>query len=199
LPSRPEKPISHIPYKSASDQHAVISNQREQAHIVIGVPIKHYNSQEARIVSILTSIFSGQSSELFINFRDRMGLCYICNPIQFLAYDGGYWGIYMATANDKVDQATQEINRLFERIATRGISKSNFLKAKQMIKGEQCLNLQTNDDFASTYSISYLQLKKLDFQHTTNQQIDKLAYDDFNQQIKKIFSKKRYSSIVSNQ
>jgi zinc protease len=198
LPVRQEKAISHIPYGQVSERHTYLTTNREQAHIIVGIPIKHYNSLEARIISVMTTILSGQSSELFINFRDRMGLCYVCNPIQFLAYDGGYWGIYMATSHDKVKQASEAINHLLDKIAKKGVSKAKFERAKQMIKGEQCLNLQTNDDFASTYSVSYLQLKKLDFQHMTNQRIEDLSYETFNQKVMQLFAQKRYSTTVAN-
>jgi zinc protease len=64
-----------------------------------------------------------------------------------------------------------------------------------MIKGQSLINVQTNEDFASIYSVPVLQDQGLDYYHIGNLEIENLTYDSFQKNIKKILAQ-RWNTIV---
>ena len=153
-------------------------------------------SPENLYLKMLTSHLSGQSSELFVEVRDRQGLCYSAQPVHFAAIEGGYFGIYMASGFDKVTPACAAIKDIIDRIKTHGLPKEDFERIKTMIKGQNLINVQTNEDFASIYSVPVLQSQGLDYYHDGNVEIEKLKYEDFQKNIKKILAQKWNTIIV---
>jgi len=171
---------------------------REQTHIFLGIPTGPLVDSNNLILKIITTLFSGQSSELFVNIRDKQGLCYSISPISFSALEYGYWGIYMACSNSKVNDAVHSLESFIDKIKKKGISKQEFNQAKKMIIGQSMLSLQTNEDFLNTYSVPELHDLGIDYHYETIEQINSIKYTIFNDQLKVIFSNKFNKIIVGS-
>lgn len=199
LPTRREKKLKPKSVKHPKEKLFHIPMEREQTQIFIGTPIGPMNSEDNVILKMITTHLSGQSSELFVDVRDRKGLCYTAQPVHFSALEAGYWGIYMASGNDKVKPALEAINSIIDKIKVHGIEESEFDRVKKMIAGQSLLNIQTNDDYANIYSVTTLQGMDLDYYHLNNKEIEKLKYSTFKKQIKKIFSGSWYTVLVGKE
>jgi zinc protease len=165
-----------------------ISFDREQTQIFIGIPTFPLIDNSNIILKLLTTYLSGQSSELFVDVRDRKGLCYSVQPVHFRALEAGYWGIYMASGHDKVQAAQEAILSLLYRIQKHGLSNREFLRIKKMIKGQEQINIQTNEDYANVYSIPVLHSLGIDWHYKILQDIDRLTYSQFKQGLKRILN-----------
>jgi zinc protease len=183
-------------YKSTVGVEKFITFNREQTQIFHGIPCGRIGSPENLYLKMLTTHLSGQSSELFVEVRDRQGLCYSAQPVHFAALEGGYFGIYMASGHDKVPAATVAIKELIGRIRDNGLSEEDFNRIKLMIEGQNLINVQTNEDFASIYSVPVLQSQGLDYYYKGNIEIQSLTYNDFQKNIKKILAQKWNTIIV---
>lgn len=172
---------------------------REQTQIFYGIPCGKTGSPDNLYLKMLSTHLSGQSSELFVEVRDRQGLCYSAQPVHFAAIEGGYFGIYMASGHDKVVAAVAAIKELIGRIAANGLPKEDFERIKAMIKGQNLINVQTNEDFASIYSVPVLQAQGLDYYYKGNIEIENLKYEDFQKNIKKVLSQKWNTIIVGRE
>lgn len=195
LPSRPSQKLKIKKYKPKLVEMKHIQFDREQTQIFIGIPCGTMKDKENFYLKLLTTHLSGQSSELFVEVRDRQGLCYSTQPIHFSALEGGYFGIYMASGHDKVQKAILAINSLLEKIKNNGLEEEYFNRIKDMIKGQNQVNIQTNEDYASIYSVPILQGEGMDYYHNKNIEIDKLTHAEFQKNIKAILSKK-WSTII---
>ncbi|TNE95329.1 MAG: insulinase family protein [Deltaproteobacteria bacterium] len=195
LKPRAEKKVVKKKYKPLTGAQEYIHFDREQTQIFHGVPIGAMGDKENLVLKMITTHLSGQSSELFVEVRDRQGLCYTAQPVHFMALEGGYWGIYMASGYDKVTRAIEAINGIINNIAENGISKSEFLRIKKMIEGQNLVNIQTNEDYAGLYSVPALQGFGLDYFYKSNNLIKKMTYEDFLKGIRKVF-KKKWSTVV---
>lgn len=195
LKIRQEKKLIPKKYKALSDIRRFIPFDREQTHIFHGVPVGALNNKENLILKMITTHLSGQSSELFVEVRDRQGLCYSAQPVHFMALEGGYWGIYMASGHEKVSKAVEAIKKIIHDISENGISKSEFHRIKEMIEGQNQVNIQTNEDYAGIYSVPSLQGQGLDYFYKTNQQISNMKYEDFLSGVRKIF-KSKWSTVL---
>ncbi len=188
-PRKAEK-VRFKAYKPTVGVERFITFNREQTQIFYGIPCGKLGSPENLYLKMLTTHLSGQSSELFVEVRDRQGLCYSAQPVHFAALEGGYFGIYMASGHDKVVAATNAIRELIGRIRDNGLSEEDFNRIKLMIEGQNLINVQTNEDFASIYSVPVLQSQGLDYYYHGNRELQELTYADFQKNIKKILSQK---------
>ena len=199
LPSRRKKAKKARKAKPIKGQKQFIEFDREQTQIFTGIPTDKLDSKEHLPLKMLTTHLSGQSSELFVEVRDRQGLCYTAQPIHFSALEAGYWGIYMASGHDKVEPALKAIREIIENIRLNGLSKKEFSRVKKMIAGQSLLNVQTNDDYANIYSVTTLQGFDLDHYHLSNKEIERLSYESFSKEIKKILGRTWSTVIVGRE
>jgi len=165
-----------------------ISFDREQTHIVIGLPAYNLKDKNDLFLKMLTAHLSGQSSELFVKVRDELGLCYSVQPIHLNALEAGYWGIYIGTGNDKVKGAINAIFDVLNNIRDKGFSSNEFNRIKSMLKGQSLVHIQTNEDYANLYSIAQLHGLGLDFHHQSLDKIQNIKREDFNHFLKKFLS-----------
>lgn len=196
LPSRKSVKLNFKKYTSTVGVEKFIKFDREQTQIFYGIPCGKMGTPENLYLKMLTTHLSGQSSELFVEVRDRQGLCYSAQPVHFAAIEGGYFGIYMASGFDKVNPAIAAIKDIIERIKKDGLPEEDFNRIKNMIKGQNLINVQTNEDFASVYSVPVLQAQGLNYYHEGNLEIENLKYDVFQKNIKAVLSKKWNTIVV---
>ena len=199
LVGRKSKEIKYKTYKPTVNQERFLKFDREQTQIFYGIPCGKSEAPENLYLKMLHSHLSGQSSELFVEVRDRQGLCYTAQPVHFSAIEGGYFGIYMASGHDKVTPAIKAIKDLIGKIRDNGLSEVDFNRIKTMIKGQNLINVQTNEDYASIYSVSTLQGQGLDYYYKTNKEIEELSYEKFQKNIKKILSQKWNTIVVGRE
>ena len=196
LPARKVQKVLFKKIQPTVGAERFIPFDREQTQIFHGIPCGKTGSPENLYLKMLASHLSGQSSELFVEVRDRQGLCYSAQPVHFAAMEGGYFGIYMASGHDKVAAATVAIKELLGRIKDNGLAKEDFERIKTMIKGQNLINVQTNEDFASIYSVPVLQAQGLDYYYKGSLEIENLTHEVFQKNIKKILSQKWNTIIV---
>ncbi len=201
IESIPHKKTNSTKLKSAKPilgENIHIPFQREQAHIFIGTDATNFTQTEDNYVKMLTTYLSGQSSELFVEVRDKQGLCYSVQPVHHSALEAGYWGIYIGTGQEKTTRAIEAINAIIKRISKEGLPQKEFNRIKKMIDGQNLLNIQTNDDYANLYSISTLHGLGLDHQHHSHEFIRNAEYENFQRFTKSFLSQKWNTIIVGN-
>lgn len=162
------------------DIHTHLFLDREQTHLMVAIKSTELNTREEIYLKILTAHLSGQSSELFLEMRDRQGLCYAVAPIHQNALQAGYWGIYMATSNEKLNLAINAIYELLSKIGKVGLTLDQLNKTKSMLAGHKILNLQTNDDFNAHYAIPALHGLGVEFELDREQKIKNCNLEDLN-------------------
>jgi zinc protease len=180
LPARKENVKNNHTIKPLINKSIEIDFEREQTHIFIGKASYKNGTKEDLFLKMITSYLSGQSSDLFVDVRDRKGLCYAVQPLHHSALEAGYWGIYIGAGKDKVDQAIEAIFEIINKLRDKGLSKAEFNRIKKMIEGSNLLNIQTNDDYANFYSIPLLHGLGIDYQHKTYQKINDSKVEEFN-------------------
>ena len=80
-------------------------SDHEQAHIVLGLEGRAYNSDGFYAAQVLASILGGgMSSRLFQEVRERRGLCYSVYAFHWAFEDSGIFGVAAATGEDEVTE-----------------------------------------------------------------------------------------------
>ncbi|HXH74352.1 MAG TPA: pitrilysin family protein [Bacteriovoracaceae bacterium] len=176
--------------KAIVGKTAHLEFKREQSQIVIGTSAYAINNVEDLYLKMITAHLSGQSSDLFVEVRDKQGLCYSVSPVHVSALEAGCWGIYIGSGHDKTKAAVKAIMSILNGLRDNGIKREEFNRIKSMIDGQTLLGIQTNEDYAQLYSIPVLHNLGLDYPHKNNDAIRGANYEDFQAFLKKFFSKK---------
>jgi zinc protease len=180
LKARKSRQFKRFAPKVKKDITKFIPLDREQTHLFYALPSTELNTREEIYLKILTAHLSGQSSELFLEMRDRQGLCYAVSPVHQNALQAGFWGIYMATSNAKLPQAVSAIQGLIKKLGDKGLTQNELDKTKSMLAGHKVLNLQTNDDYNSHYGIPALHGLGVEFEMDREHKIQNCNLNDLN-------------------
>ncbi len=101
-PGAVDLPARGASFKEGHDREASISKNKEQVHVVIGFPGIALSDPDAPALDVLTQLLSGQAGRLFLELRDRKSLAYTVSAFTMSGVDPGSWGVYIASAPDKL-------------------------------------------------------------------------------------------------
>ncbi len=121
---------------------SVLYKKTEQAHISLalrGVSLQHPDRYALDLLSVLLG--EGMSSRLFLELRERRGLCYDVHSYVSHFLDAGAFTIY---AGVDPASACEAIKALLEQLALlwEGISEEEVTKAKELSKGRLLLRME---------------------------------------------------------
>ncbi|MCH8029264.1 MAG: insulinase family protein [Candidatus Dadabacteria bacterium] len=135
---KPEPPIKSV--RTA----ALERKENEQAHIIMGFLAPRLNDPDEYAFEVLNSILSGQGGRLFIELRDKQSLAYTVTSFFTPGIENGYFGIYIATAPQKEDEAIEGIKFQLKLVLERGGSKAEIDRAQNYLVGNFEIGLQQN-------------------------------------------------------
>lgn len=190
LSERKTKSLKKANFKFKNTKRIDLKFEREQTQIFIGYPGFEMANTEDKYLRILTNYLSGQSSELFVEVRDRQGLCYSTQPVHHSALEGGYWGIYIGAGADKVDKAINAIQEILTRLQNKGLPQKEISRVQKMLIGNKELQLQANEDFANYYSIPTLHGCGPGFEEELSKEVQAVKEKEMTRFLKKFLNQK---------
>ena len=149
-----KKEASKYTFDQSSPQISVKTNSGEQAHICVGYRAFAFTDPRRYPLSALSTILGGgMSSRLFLEVRERRGLCYYISTGRDLYDDTGYLVTQAGVSPDKkkVNEAIKVIIGEHMRIADGHISNTDIDRAKALLKGRLLLSLEDSHTVASLY------------------------------------------------
>lgn len=135
------KPIIHVKHKKT-----------EQAHFCFGFRAFSNKDPRRHALAILGSILGGgMSSRLFIEVRERRGLCYYVSTGRELYGDVGNLVTQAGVTNsiEKVKEAISVVWDEHQKIAQGDVKPEEIIKAKEMLKGRLLLSLEDSFSVAA--------------------------------------------------
>jgi predicted Zn-dependent peptidase len=133
-----------------------------QAHMMLGFPGVHNEHKDRYALGLLSTILGGNmSSRLFIQVRERLGLCYFIRSSADTMEDVGSLVIHAGLDKKKFGKALEAISMELRDIKHNGVSKEELIKAKQYIKGKMALSYEDSLEVASFYGIQSMFYKKV--------------------------------------
>lgn len=138
----------------SSPQISVKTNKGEQAHVCVGYRAFAFTDPRRYPLSVLSTILGGgMSSRLFLEVRERRGLCYYISTGRDLYDDTGYIVTQAGVSPDKkkVNEAIKVIIGEHMQIAQGSLSDVDIERAKALLKGRLLLSLEDSHSVASLY------------------------------------------------
>lgn len=142
-----EKP--KLKEKQRKPEILVHFKETDQTHLCLGVRGYNIFHPDRYALGILGTILGGfMSSRLWQEIREKRSLAYYLRTLVENDTDSGYLVTQAGVANAKVDSAIKIILTEYQKVKKK-ISQKELIKAKEHIKGNTLLNLETSDEMAS--------------------------------------------------
>ena len=119
--------------------------QTEQAHLTLGFKGFAYGDKRNSAQTVLSAILGGgMSSRLFMEVREKRGLCYYVRSSGGSYQDTGVFNIGAGVQIGKITEALKVIVDELRKIKTILPDEKELLKAKEYLKGKTVLALEDN-------------------------------------------------------
>lgn len=133
----------------------------DQAHVALGVLSFGLFDKRREAAEILATLLGGgMSSRLFLRVRERLGLAYYVSSVSEHYADTGYLASYAGVNVTKIDLAIKAMKEEYERIAKEPIGMRELTKAKECIKGQLLIELESSFAMARLIGFKELILKE---------------------------------------
>ncbi len=117
----------------------------EQVHVCLGLPgISQIDPARYTGFVLDTALGGGMSSRLFQEVRERRGRAYAIQSFLATYRDTGYLGVYAGTNPEWVPEVMEVIVAEVVRLARDGLGAEELLRAKNQLKGNMLLGLETS-------------------------------------------------------
>jgi len=115
----------------------------EQSHICMGVGAYRQNHKDRYAALVFNTLLGGSmSSRLFQNVREKRGLAYSVGSGLSAFRDAGLLSVYAGCSNQKVEEVVRVIMSELRAVVA-GIDESELLRAKDNVKGNLILGLES--------------------------------------------------------
>lgn len=129
----PEAPLREVKHR-----------EKKQAHIVFGFLGTTLSHPDRYPLEVLNAVLSGQGGRLFVELRDKRSLAYAVSSFNMEGLDPGAFGVYIATAPEKVETALQGIRAELEKVRSAPASPEELERARKYLIGAYEIDLQRN-------------------------------------------------------
>lgn len=179
-------------YKDKQNKPAVSVKYKktEQAHFCLGFKAFSFRDDRRQALSVLSAILGGgMSSRLFMEVRERRGLCYYISTGRDLYEDTGYIVTQAGVTNnkEKLQESIDVVLKEHMKIASGEVTEDEVDKVKEMIKGRFLLSIEDSHDIGSVVGTKYLLDEKIVYPEETIKRINAVTREQVIALAKELF------------
>ncbi len=172
-----------------SDSPIKIQNKKtEQGHLVLGVKGVEAESELHWVQRILAIILGGNmSSRMFLNVREKKGLCYYIRTSTDDYKDAGVVSTSAGVDLKRLPLAVSAIREEYEKLASKGVDEAELNRAKEFLKGKLTLRLEDSEEYAHLIGKQHLLYNEQLSLEEIFEKIDAASVEDVQTLAQKIF------------
>jgi len=155
-PEQVTLPARDIPKAPTEPRVASLEKDKQQVHIVVGFLGLTLGDPDLPALDVLTQILSGQGGRLFMELRDKRSLAYSVTAFAMEGVDPGSFGVYIASAPDKLKEAREGLEEQLARVLDEPFSEAELDRARAYLIGSNAIGLQRYSSQASLLSLDEL-------------------------------------------
>lgn len=157
----------------------VIEKDIEQLHICLGFKGENIYSENMYTMNVFNTIFGdGMSSRLFQKIREDRGLAYTVFSDNYNYIDDGLLTIYAGLAVSQAEEVIDIIKRETEFIKNDYSIEKDVIKAKELIKSNYLIGLESTSNRMSALGRSELLLEKIRTEDEVIKEIDAITTEN---------------------
>ncbi|MBM7581434.1 putative Zn-dependent peptidase [Caldicoprobacter guelmensis] len=161
----------------------------EQVHMCIGYPGIPLGQDDVYPLMIFNNLFGGgMSSRLFQNIREDKGLVYSVMSYPSFYTCGGLFTIYASMKPSQARKVADLIMEEINRVKKEGISYDEFNTAKQQLKGNYILGLESSSSRMNAIGKSELLLGVVRTPEEILEKIENVTMDDVMRVLEQVLS-----------
>jgi len=116
----------------------------EQVHVCVGTQGLRLDDDQLYVLQVINTVLGGgMSSRLFQEIREQRGLVYSVYSYHASYHDTGLFAIYAGLSKENVNLVLDLIARELGKIRTEGIGEEELRRAKDQLKGNFLLSLES--------------------------------------------------------
>ncbi len=174
--------------KQKSPALKIHSKKTDQTHLLLGVKTFNVHDERKYPLALLSETLGGMmSSRLFIEIREKRGLAYYVGTSTEENTDSGFLVTRAGVENKNSYEAVKAILNEYKKVRKEGITSEELKKAKDYIKGQTVLGLESSESLAAFYSSQELSGEKIKTPNEIFKEIDKIEKSDILKVAKDIF------------
>lgn len=151
----------------------------EQVHLCIGAPGLPLQHSQIYVFQLINTILGGGlSSRLFQEIREQRGLVYSVYSYHSSYHDAGLFCIYAGLSKENIVPTVEIIIKEIEDIRNNGVSQQELRRAKDQVKGNLLLSLESVNTRMSRLGKSQLYLGKVVSIEEIVRKIENVTTDD---------------------
>lgn len=128
----------------------LLTKPTEQAHVVFGTRSVDYHHPDRFALDLMNCVLGeGMSCRLFLEVRERLGLCYDIHSWTGRLADSGSAGVYLGTEPRRVEDAVEATMAQLHRICEEPVGRDELDKAREYLKGRLLLRLEGTGSMAT--------------------------------------------------
>jgi predicted Zn-dependent peptidase len=156
-------PLEHPPPADPVRGSFLKRRPLEQVHLCLGAPAVSRKSDRVFAVDVLNAILGGSSSSrLFQGIREERGLAYAVGSSLSVYADAGILEIYACTGKEHVREVLALAGDIVDSLQGGGISDDEVAFAKEFIKGNTLLSLESTGYRMSLLAMNEMFLDRME-------------------------------------
>lgn len=141
-PGTPTPVVAPPPATDRFDRQ--VERAAAQTHLVMGSrSVAHSDRLRLAVVLVSQAFGGGMSSRLFQRIREEMGLVYSVYSFHSFYDAGGLTGVYLGTRPEWRERAREAVLEEYERLASHSLGHDELEQARQQLKGQIMLALES--------------------------------------------------------
>ncbi len=171
--------------------------EKNQAHIITGTLTMPVNHRDRFAIMLLDQILGGQSGRLFVELRDKRGICYAVQTIgEAKLNNKGWFGVYTATSPEKVEVSLGVIRSELGRLYRDGVNDIELGNSKRYLLSDYDSRKQMALSVAGMLAFNELFERSADYYTRLPGLIQRVTRSEMNDVIRRYFSPDRFSTLV---
>lgn len=200
--SEPKKPIDRpfTPFSAPerlADPIAFQQKSTEQVQLGMAFHGLSLEDKDVLVAMLLADILGGtMSSRLFIQVRERRGLCYSISASHQPIEDTGIFSIMSGLDKSRVKEAVEVIWKELKKTTVSLVSAEELRRAKDHIRGRLTLAFEDSSTQADWYGKQWIFQKRLLTPEERLRHIEKVTAADIRRVAKNIFQKEHMAAAI---
>ncbi len=171
--------------------------ETEQVQIALGFYGYHYNHKDIYALSLLTILLGvGMSSRLFVNVREKHGLCYSIHAGYESFHDTGSFVVQAGLDKTRIHKAINLIMKELSKVKKQGVTKEELIRAKEYVRGKSAIQLEDSLSVASWYTNQEVHHNELLTPEEKLDRYEKVSHEDIKRVAQKLFSQQPHLAII---
>lgn len=175
----------------------IFNKETDQSHLLLGFRGPNMFSKDRyKAVLLGTVLGGGMSSRTFSNIRERYGLTYYIGAASELSTDTGFLFARAGVEHKNLLRAVELFMKEFQDLKENLISEKELLKAKEYIKGNTLMSLESTTAVANFFGDQELFYGKVRDPQELFDKIDAVTSDDLKGMARRMFINKNLNLAV---